>query len=579
MSGFEVAGIILGSIPLVISALEHYRDGASAIRRWSRYENERRSLILRLETESVKMQNICTQLLRGLIADSQIEGMIVDPFGPSWQSEELQRKLRGRLCGSARVFKATVAEINDAIQKILGLLNPPQQKAEVQGGAEPSAVRREFRRIVFTLSRSSYSNLMSTIKEGICSLDMLTAQCIDLEPGRQQASHAKLATLMKGLSVQLHQALQRSLSCSCSHGMSIRLCKRATDALYEKNEQTRLRLLPMHVALSFAGDTVLAADPFQGNQVWKLMRIYASPDQRPIPRNVTIPATASMHLYALGIAESQPSHISSDRIRVSQASTATLIQSANVTSLAGQIALPAASTVLREPEPIRNLCHSVQTWPHGPWLDRCGFIVHESSTTRRRFNIEPALDPFDIRHNRDFVCLRDVLDGHVSTPWLSYKQRMELAVTISTGVLHLQDTPWLHRTTLSESIVFSRNSSANLYENPFLVKGDEATGTELSYHSPDTLPRNPIMISLAFLLIELMLGPVILYPGEGIEMQYIKAQRKLPALYAVSKNYFSAVSRCLNDATLHATGLGEGEFQQNMYTGIVSLLEKDLEIM
>lgn len=28
MSGFEVAGVVLGSIPLLISALEHYSDGA-----------------------------------------------------------------------------------------------------------------------------------------------------------------------------------------------------------------------------------------------------------------------------------------------------------------------------------------------------------------------------------------------------------------------------------------------------------------------------------------------------------------------------------------------------------------------
>jgi hypothetical protein len=29
MSGFEVAGIVLGAIPLVISALEHYGEGVS----------------------------------------------------------------------------------------------------------------------------------------------------------------------------------------------------------------------------------------------------------------------------------------------------------------------------------------------------------------------------------------------------------------------------------------------------------------------------------------------------------------------------------------------------------------------
>ena len=29
MSGFEIAGVVLGSIPLVVSALEHYTEGVS----------------------------------------------------------------------------------------------------------------------------------------------------------------------------------------------------------------------------------------------------------------------------------------------------------------------------------------------------------------------------------------------------------------------------------------------------------------------------------------------------------------------------------------------------------------------
>jgi len=29
MSGFEIAGVVLGSLPLIISALEHYGEGVS----------------------------------------------------------------------------------------------------------------------------------------------------------------------------------------------------------------------------------------------------------------------------------------------------------------------------------------------------------------------------------------------------------------------------------------------------------------------------------------------------------------------------------------------------------------------
>jgi hypothetical protein len=39
MSGIEIAGIVLGAIPLVIAALEHYEqalDSAIAFRKWNR---------------------------------------------------------------------------------------------------------------------------------------------------------------------------------------------------------------------------------------------------------------------------------------------------------------------------------------------------------------------------------------------------------------------------------------------------------------------------------------------------------------------------------------------------------------
>ena len=36
MSGFEIAGVVLGSIPLVIAALEHYADGVGMRLLWSK---------------------------------------------------------------------------------------------------------------------------------------------------------------------------------------------------------------------------------------------------------------------------------------------------------------------------------------------------------------------------------------------------------------------------------------------------------------------------------------------------------------------------------------------------------------
>ncbi|KAJ4176730.1 hypothetical protein NW759_017507, partial [Fusarium solani] len=63
MSGFEIAGIVLGSIPLVISTLENYSAGLSTLQAMRKYRRELQSLIRDLETERIKLQNVCEKLL------------------------------------------------------------------------------------------------------------------------------------------------------------------------------------------------------------------------------------------------------------------------------------------------------------------------------------------------------------------------------------------------------------------------------------------------------------------------------------------------------------------------------------
>lgn len=578
MSGFEVAGIILGSIPLVISALEHYRDGASAIRRWSRYEIERRNLILRLETESIKMQNICAQLLRGIVWDLQIEDMIRNPFGTAWQEPTLQRQLQRRLHGSARVFEATAGQVKDAIQEILRQLDFPQQGKREQS-AMPSAVRREFRRIVFTLSRSSYSSKMDIIKDGICSLDVLTAQCISLEPGRLEASQAMLAQLFRGLAMQLHQALKGSLSCSCSHNISMKLSTRSPDTYDGEDAQDFLRSLDMDIALSFLADCIPAAE-LRGNQAWVHMRTYALPNQASVP-NVPIQADADVDLHIVGIPIGQTEHglaSSMDRMQIGQASTATLIRSANIASLANPMAF-SANPVQQSPETIRNLCEMVQkSWERQP-ADGYGFIATESERARRHFKISPSDTPWQVSDDSDMICLQDIMQKQVKAPALYYKQKMTLAVTIATAVVQLHNTPWLPARGLSAAIVFSRKDLHRIYENPFLVESEKRSGKELASRDVHVLMRNSVMVSLGVLLIELVYGPMQLSAGDDMASQYCKAQEALPALYSVSKNYFSAVSRCLDDSDLHSPETTEENFQRLMQTRVVSLLQADLDIM
>ncbi|KAK0744889.1 hypothetical protein B0T21DRAFT_94730 [Apiosordaria backusii] len=83
MSGFEVAGIVLGSVPIVVSALQLYVKGASTINRLRFATKELKSLTRNLQTEHIKLQNVYEKLLADIVPESQIEAMINNPFGPS----------------------------------------------------------------------------------------------------------------------------------------------------------------------------------------------------------------------------------------------------------------------------------------------------------------------------------------------------------------------------------------------------------------------------------------------------------------------------------------------------------------
>lgn len=118
MSGFEIAGAVLGAIPLVISALEHYKNGVRTIQRWRKYDKELQYLIRNIETERVKLQNVCEKLLDGLVPPSQIDAMVENPSGDLWTNEEVQKKIQARLWRSWSVFEETLRDIQVAINDI-----------------------------------------------------------------------------------------------------------------------------------------------------------------------------------------------------------------------------------------------------------------------------------------------------------------------------------------------------------------------------------------------------------------------------------------------------------------------------
>lgn len=112
----EAVGVVLGVIPLVISALEHYAEGIETIHKWWRYKRELASLKRILEAEYVRYLNTCEELLSGIVPDATLAALLDFPGGPGWQNMEIERKLRARLRMSYVSFLNTINDMNEVME-------------------------------------------------------------------------------------------------------------------------------------------------------------------------------------------------------------------------------------------------------------------------------------------------------------------------------------------------------------------------------------------------------------------------------------------------------------------------------
>lgn len=113
MSGIEIIGLVLGTLPLAIEALKCYRTQLS---RWRSSERDLKALIRDLETEHIRLQTTCEVLLDGIVPASQIDELVAKPFGPAWR--QFDDKISARLWTAASKFKEQAGSVQEAVEEL-----------------------------------------------------------------------------------------------------------------------------------------------------------------------------------------------------------------------------------------------------------------------------------------------------------------------------------------------------------------------------------------------------------------------------------------------------------------------------
>ena len=97
MSGIEIAGLVLGTIPLVISALEHYDDIIDPTRAFVKFQGELDRAIRELRNQHTLFEQSIEMLLRPITTDRELSEMIDNTKSKLWHDSGIEAEMRRTL--------------------------------------------------------------------------------------------------------------------------------------------------------------------------------------------------------------------------------------------------------------------------------------------------------------------------------------------------------------------------------------------------------------------------------------------------------------------------------------------------
>ncbi|KAK4203638.1 hypothetical protein QBC40DRAFT_316431 [Triangularia verruculosa] len=590
MSGFEIAGVVLGTLPVIIHILQSYASSISSLRR---YHREVRSLIRRLETEHTTLEDILEKLLIGIAPEDQIEEMIREPFGPLWKDQEIHTRVRGRLWRSYGIFEQNIRDLRDSLKEIRQQLNTDSGgnlKAEWMGS---TTMRRHFNRVVFVLRKATYQDLIGSIKDSVASLESLMSLNVELETERQQRSVQRVLKLVPGITTSLFEALRRAMACSCqtSHDVGLQLMSHDQVAIPEDDEEEILARLRFHVIVSYVEtgwDQDQHSRPLLTGHVKKWREVLIRKTKIPISSCMETPA---IELFPISppkrVGFSSPAKGRSlppahnnvfDPHAVFGGANARSTIMNGITASSAMSDASLTSNRVRAISPIKDLCRMMQSLDKQRVGQPYGQIFDCLSTNGKIYSIHPH-SSLGEAEEWSLVPLRFILDNSQQpSHTLSYQAKVKLAMVLASNILHLYGTPWLSQPPTHDGVFLAQHRGVYLSQHAFVMKQLPASESTPALHPNNPVPssRNPILYALGVMLAELMLNETI---------DEIWAAQETMLLNRINTecgiNYCAAIRLCLqHELDYDPIGGGDvtdhGAFQKKVSV-VINRLERDIK--
>jgi len=121
LTGVEVAGLVLGAIPLLISAAEHRRIGIAPVDGLIFRAKERNRLADSLDNQRLLFKHCCSRLVS--IAEIENAGdLLAVGAAERWKDPDIRRRLKQALGEAFATFERQVLEIYGIVKRLEHIL-------------------------------------------------------------------------------------------------------------------------------------------------------------------------------------------------------------------------------------------------------------------------------------------------------------------------------------------------------------------------------------------------------------------------------------------------------------------------
>jgi len=124
MSGIEVVGIVLGALPLIISAFEYSQSLAKKLNLLANFQEQHLKVWNDIKDEELmyrlQLQTLLAPLVRdGDLTKDRLETLLLNPQSDLWREADLEIALKGRLGEAHDRYFSNVEEIQALAWRLL----------------------------------------------------------------------------------------------------------------------------------------------------------------------------------------------------------------------------------------------------------------------------------------------------------------------------------------------------------------------------------------------------------------------------------------------------------------------------